>query len=416
MAAAGFPPVAMVVLFGEFLSSVGSGATFPYLVVYLHDVCGLSGGQVGAALVVRSLAAVVGAVAGGALSDRFGATRTVVGVAAVAAVAAAVMAGVRGSAVVPAVVAAVVGTGAAAALVPALDSLLARSVPDSARERAFSWRNTVVTAGAMLGVVSASAALGVFGVVSGLRSVYALDAASFIVLAALVGRMAGRRGNISAVVEAHGTAEESQPPEGRGMSDKGYAAVARDPAMRGVFTFVLFVVAAGFAQLQIGLPEVSVLTHDVGGLGWVFTANMLVVALAQVPAQRMLKRLPRPVVLAGGAACMAGAWAIVALDSGTGSLLAAAVVFALGEVAYMPVVAALVNDLAPPGLAGRYNGAHTLAWTSGFAIGALATGTLLRTDSIRPFFAVSAAVLSASALVALSLARLLPKGDTDDRS
>lgn len=91
VAAAGFPPVAMVVLFGEFLSSVGSGATFPYLVVYLHDVCGLSGGQVGAALVVRSLAAVVGAVAGGALSDRFGATRTVVGVAAVAAVAAAVM-------------------------------------------------------------------------------------------------------------------------------------------------------------------------------------------------------------------------------------------------------------------------------------------------------------------------------------
>ncbi|MET8102580.1 MFS transporter [Streptomyces sp. NPDC005236] len=407
----------MVVLFAEFLSSVGSGATFPYLVVYLHAVCGLSAGQVGAVLVVRSLAAVVGAVVGGALSDRCGPARTVVGVAATAAAATAVMFGVRGGVVLPALVAAVVGTGAAPALVPALDALLARSVPGSAREKAFSWRNTIVTGGAMIGVAGASAVLGVYGVVSGLHWVYALDVVSFVVLAALVGRTAGRRGAIADIAEAHGAAEDAQARRGPQPSDKGYAAVARDPAMRGVFTFVLFVVAAGFTQLQIGLPAVSVLTNDVGGLGWVFTANMLVVALAQVPAQRILSRLPRPVVLAGGAFCMAGAWAIVAMDPtpGFGSLLAAAVVFAFGEVAYMPVVAALVNDLAPPGLTGRYNGAHTLAWTSGFAIGALATGTLLAADSIRLFFAVSAAVLAVSALIALGLARILPKGAADDQ-
>ncbi|MFJ7968243.1 MFS transporter [Streptomyces sp. NPDC096324] len=411
----------MLVLLGEFLSNVGSGATFPYLVVYLNDVCGLSGGQVGAVLVVRSLAAVAGAVAGGALSDRYGAARTVTGVAAAAAAAAAVMACVRGGVVAPAVVAAVAGTGAATALAPALDALLARSVPESAREKAFSWRNTVVTTGAMLGVAGAAVVLGVFGAVGGLRWVYALDAVSFVVLAALVGRVAGRRRSIEAGARAHGAAERlaDRHGPGSGSSDQGYAAVARDPAMRRVFVFVLLVVAAGFAQLQIGLPAVSVLTHDVDGLGWVFTANMLVVALVQVPAQRVLTRFPRPVVLAGGAACMAGAWAIVAVDSapapGTGSLLVAAVLFALGEIAYMPVVTALVNDLAPPGLAGRYNGAHTLAWTGGFAIGAAATATLLGAGSIRLFFAVSAAVLGVTALGALSLARILPEGGPDDR-
>ncbi|MGW1965144.1 MFS transporter [Streptomyces sp. NPDC001935] len=415
MPAAGFPPVALLVLLGEFLSNVGSGATFPYLVVYLSDVCGLSGGQVGAVLVVRSLAAVAGAVAGGALSDRYGAARTVTGLAAAAAAAAAVMAGAHGS-VAPAVVAAIAGTGATAALAPALDALLARSVPDNARERAFSWRNTVVTTGAMLGVAGAAAVLGVFGADGGLRWVYALDAVSFVVLAALVGRVAARRRNVTALAEASGAAGRFPDRHGPGSSDQGYAAVARDPAMRRVFVFVLLVVAAGFAQLQIGLPAVSVLTHDVDGLGWVFTANMLVVALAQVPAQRVLARFPRPVVLAGGAACMAGAWAIVALDAtpGTARLLAAAVVFALGEIAYMPVVTALVNDLAPPGLAGRYNGAHTLAWTGGFAIGALATAALLGAGSLRMFFAVSAAVLGATALGALSLTRVLPQGGPDD--
>ncbi|MFD5634025.1 MFS transporter [Streptomyces sp. NPDC127077] len=421
MPAAGFPPVAMLVLLGEFLSNVGSGATFPYLVVYLNDVCGLSGGQVGAVLVVRSLAAVAGAVAGGALSDRYGAARTVTGVAAAAAAAAAVMACVRGDVVAPAVVAAVAGTGAATALAPALDALLARSVPESAREKAFSWRNTVVTTGAMLGVAGAAVVLGVFGADGGLRWVYALDAVSFVVLAALVGRVAGRRRSIEAHARAHGAAEHlaDRHGPGSGSSDQGYAAVARDPAMRRMFVFVLLVVAAGFAQLQIGLPAVSVLTHDVDGLGWVFTANMLVVVLVQVPAQRVLTRFPRPVVLAGGAACMAGAWAIVALDAapapGTASLLAAAVLFALGEIAYMPVVTALVNDLAPPGLAGRYNGAHTLAWTGGFAIGAAATATLLGAGSIRLFFAVSAAVLGVTALGALSLARILPEGGPDAR-
>ncbi|MFE2533629.1 MFS transporter [Streptomyces sp. NPDC059371] len=419
MPAAGFPPVAMLVLLGEFLSNVGSGATFPYLVVYLNDVCGLSGGQVGAVLVVRSLAAVAGAVAGGALSDRYGAARTVTGVAAAAAAAAAVMACVRGGVVAPAVVAAVAGTGAATALAPALDALLARSVPENAREKAFSWRNTVVTTGAMLGVAGAAAVLGVFGTVGGLRWVYALDAVSFVVLAALVGRVAGRRRSIEVRARAHAAAEHLPDRHGPGSSDQGYAAVARDPAMRRVFVFVLLVVAAGFAQLQIGLPAVSVLTHDVDGLGWVFTANMLVVVLVQVPAQRVLTRFPRPVVLAGGAACMAGAWAIVAMDAapapGIASLLAAAVMFALGEIAYMPVVTALVNDLAPPGLAGRYNGAHTLAWTGGFAIGALATATLLGAGSVRLFFAVSAAVLGVTALGALGVARILPEGAPDDR-
>ncbi|MGM9385918.1 hypothetical protein [Streptomyces antibioticus] len=33
-AAVGLPPVAIVVLRGEFISNVGSGATLPYLVVY----------------------------------------------------------------------------------------------------------------------------------------------------------------------------------------------------------------------------------------------------------------------------------------------------------------------------------------------------------------------------------------------
>ncbi len=411
----GISPTVVAVLFGEFLSGVGSGTTFPYLVVYLHDVCGLPGGQVGAALVARSVAAVAGSVVGGSLSDRYGSPRAVVALGATAATATAVMAGNHGNAVWPGIVGAIVCTGAEAALVPALDALLARSVPHHAREKAFSWRNTIVTFGAMLGVAGGSAALGVLGVSNGLRWVYAVDAASFVVLAALVLRACGPFGDLLRTIEAH-TPRVRGPRSrsalhGRRTPSENYTVVVRDPAMLRAFVFVLLVVAAGFAQLQIGLPAVTVLTRHVDALGWIFAANMLVVAVVQVPAQRALARFPRPVVLAGGAACMAGAWVVVAMNPapGVGSLLTAAVMFALGEVAYLPVIAALVNDLAPPGLAGRYNGAHTLAWTSGFAIGALATGTLLGAHSVRPFFAAAAAVLGLTALIALSLGRIRPE-------
>ncbi|MFK4149311.1 MFS transporter [Streptomyces sp. NPDC004065] len=401
----------MQVLAGEFLSSAGSGATFPYLVVYLRDICGLSGGQVAVVLVARSLAAIAGSVGGGALSDRHGAARTVVALAAVAATAAAVMAGSHGNAMWPGVVGAMLCTGAEAARVPALDALLAHSVPEDARRTVFSWHNTVVTLGALLGVAAASGALGVLGIPAGLRCVYAVDAASFVVLALLallVHRVGRRQGTPSGTAAGRGARHHDDLEHDGAVRAPGYAAVAQDPAMRRAFVFVLLVVAAGFAQLQIGLPALTLVTGQVDVLGWLFAANMLIVVVLQMPAQRALQRLPRRVVLAGGAACMAGAWALVAVSPapGPGTLAAAAVVFACGEVAHMPVITALVNDLAPPGLAGRYNGAHTLAWTSGFAVGALATGTLLDARSIQPFFAASAAVLGLAALTALGLDRI----------
>ncbi|MFD7916323.1 MFS transporter [Streptomyces sp. NPDC059752] len=392
-----------MVLAGEFISVVGSGMTFPYLVVYLHDVCGMSDGEVGAALVVRSLAAVLGAVAGGAMSDRIGPARASVGVAAIAAFAALLMAGNDASAL-QGVAGAIVATAAGSALVPALDTLLALSVPTGARERAFSWRNTCVNLGAMAGVTGASIALEVLGVGTGLRWVYLADAASFLVLAVLIKWVASRY---------RVGARAPRPPfpdPARDDASKvpGYGAVVRDPAMRRLFVLVLLVVAAGFTQLQVGLPTIAVMTHQVNILGWLFAANMLVIVALQVPAQRILANCPNTRVLAGAVACMALAWAVVAAAPGPGalSLFLAAVLFSLGEVAYTPVMAALVNDFAPKGLHGRYNGAHALAWTVGFAVGAVAVGTLLGGASGQLFFAASALVLGLSALGTLRLGHL----------
>jgi MFS family permease len=47
----------------------------------------------------------------------------------------------------------------------------------------------------------------------------------------------------------------------------------------------------------------------------------------------------------------------------------AMVIFALGECLLSPTMPAIINDLAPPQAAGRYNGLGALAFTTGFLLG-----------------------------------------------
>ena len=65
-----------------------------------------------------------------------------------------------------------------------------------------------------------------------------------------------------------------------------------------------------------------------------------------------------------------------------------------------PVLAALVNDLAPPGSRGRYNGAYTLTWTGGWLAGTALSGVLIGTDHPYLLFPILIGLLCA-ALVAV---------------
>jgi MFS family permease len=54
------------------------------------------------------------------------------------------------------------------------------------------------------------------------------------------------------------------------------------------------------------------------------------------------------------------------------AFVTAMVIFALGETLLSPTLPAIINDLAPPEAAGRYNGLGTLAFTTGFLLGPVA--------------------------------------------
>ena len=85
-------------------------------------------------------------------------------------------------------------------------------------------------------------------------------------------------------------------------------------------------------------------------------------------------------------------------------------VFGIGETFLAPSQAALVNDLAPDDLRGRYNGLYTLAWTTGFLIGPAVAASALAAGKAGALFA---GLILACAIAALGAVRLrvhLPTG------
>ena len=143
----------------------------------------------------------------------------------------------------------------------------------------------------------------------------------------------------------------------------------------------------GYSQLNTGFPAYARAVGEVStrGLGLAFGANTLVIVLLQLVVLQRIEGRRRTRVIAVMGVVWSLAWLLLGfsgLVAGTlgATLLVAACasVFAFGETLLQPTIPALVNDLAPDHLRGRYNalssGAFQLAAViappvSGFLIG-----------------------------------------------
>jgi MFS family permease len=84
------------------------------------------------------------------------------------------------------------------------------------------------------------------------------------------------------------------------------------------------------------------------------------------------------------------------------------VVFGLAESLLSPTLSAIVNDLAPNDLRGRYNGVAAIGWTTGFFIGPAVAGALLAKGDGTTLLVILAAASAAASLWARALSKHLP--------
>jgi MFS family permease len=149
-------------------------------------------------------------------------------------------------------------------------------------------------------------------------------------------------------------------------------------------------------------------------VGVAFAVNGVTVIVCQLPVLRLARGRRRTAAVVALSALWAAAWALVLAGSHLGGGLAvplfvlAAVAFGLGETLFAPSVPAMVNDIAPEALRGRYNGGSAFAYTVGFALGPASAGLLLEHRLGSQLLAGLMAGCAAAALLAMSARRRIP--------
>jgi MFS family permease len=351
------------ILFANVLSLLGDGLLLPFAALYFMAAFGFAAAAAALVLAAMTGSGVLLTAPAGALIDRLGARRATAAATLLQGVACASLAF---TATLPAAVAAAVLFGAGRAVArPGVDAIIGELSEGAERTAAFAALNVAINvgfgAGAALGGLIASFGTG------GLRWLFLLDAASYLVFAVVV------------------HAAPDVRVEGRTASTGGYRAVLGDRS----FLLVLAIAVTGFVALTqidvaFSLFTVATLGLPVGIVGLAGLANTLAVIALQGPIVRRTAGQPRTRLLAFGAAGLAGCWCLAGLAEVLpgGTLPSAALIAALGtmgvaETMLVPVVFGLANDLAPDDLRGRYNGLLWGAVGSAFAIGPLAGGSLV---------------------------------------
>ncbi len=390
------PRAVWILQAGGVANTFGNGIVVPFLIIYLHNVRGVSLGVAGLVAASNSLFALLSGLATGTLADRVGPRRTLMGALLVMALAyglfplihtpwhAFALNSLAG-----------VGSGA---FWPSQSSLLTGLTPPERRHAAFAQQRVTMNLGAGLGgltggLIATTAHPWTFTVL------FVIDAATFIAFVAVLFRV------------------PVPPRQASPTSERGhYGELARDRAFLGFAALnVVFVTAATF-MFELLAPFAknhSQVTEK--GIGALWFVNAFLIVVIQLPIAKLVEGRRRMramalmaviwgvsflIVLAGGAWLTRGAAAAV--------FIVAAAVFAVGECLHGATQGPIVADLAPAHLVSRYMAVSSLTWQVGFIIGPAGGGFLLQHAPLA-LWPVGTAICALGALWALGLERRLPE-------
>jgi MFS family permease len=386
---------------------IGTGLVLPFWVVYLHEIRGFSLDVVGLLIAGMSAAGVATSIPGGTFIDRVGPRRSMI-VVLVLAIAGEIVMAFASNLPVAVLGVAIVGGGFGLGW-PSVQALVASVVPSQIRSRYFGMNFSLLNLG-----------IGIGGIVGGLvvdvdrpftfQAMYLANAVSYLPGLFLM-----------LVPLRHVGGPAAQPHEGAETGRVSYLAVLRAPAMGTLCTLMFVSAFVGYAQLNSGMPAYARAIGEVStrGLGLAFAANTLVIVLLQLLVLQRIegRRRTRVIVvmsvvwaaswaLLGASGLFPGSWAATVFVAGCAS------VFALGETLLQPTMPAIVNDLAPDHLRGRYNGLTTGCFQAASVLGPVVAGFMIGHGLHLEYLVVL--VLGCALVGWLSVGRL--EGQLDDRS
>jgi MFS family permease len=380
---------------GALVNAFGNGVVLPFLLIYLHNVRGISFGLAGLAAAEQSAAALASGFVAGTLSDRIGPKRVLLASLAVMTVAFALMPAIRVAWHAFAIYA-LWGLGSGA-FWPSQSALLAGLTPARRRAPAYALQRLAMNMGVALGGVVAGFIASVHHPGS-FTVLFVVDCATFVAYMVVLARVRSPR--------LH--------EERLGGS---WVAVARDRVFTAFTVLNAAFMASAIALMVELLPAFAknVTRVNERQVGMVFALDAIGIALFQLPIVRLAQGRSRM----RGLALMGALWAVSLLavwaagewtraTVAFGILAAAMLVFALGECLHGAIHTPLSVDLAPPQLVGRYVAAASLSWQVGWIIGPAGGGFVLQHAPLA-LWPAAAALNVACAVAALALEPRLPE-------
>lgn len=413
---------------GQFLNALGNGLTLALLIVYLSTVREIPLGLATVLLAWQAVLALLISPISGTLVDRFGPRPVLLCAVLIEAVGVFAYGHVTtaGQAFAAMTVVAVGGAG----IWGPSSALTARLVVPADRATAFGFGFMLLNLGLGLGGLISSTIVDLDDP-STFTLLYTMTSLAYIALFVAVALM-GPVGGLPVVEldptdgdtgEAPATVRREQRSRRKASSRReqgSWREVLRDRTLLRFAAAGLLMLTFGYGSIDAGAAVF--ITDSVGlperYIGIVFAANTAVIVISQLFVLSIVTGRSRARVLAGVGLMWALSWLLfgsaLAIDGwiAVGLLILAMGVFALGETMWSPTAPALLNDLAPEHLRGRYNAFQSVLWGISGALGPLLTGVFLSASLGGLWTLTLAAGCVLAATIALRLrAHLTPAQD-----
>ena len=353
---------------GITISAIGNGMVMPFFFIYMTNVRGINTATAGLILGWGGLTSLLAAPLVGTGIDRFGPRKILAISLVISAVGYSSFAFVTGISL-----AFLVATFCAigqAGMWPAQTSVNTRLTADHQREHVYGLQFALLNFGIGLGAFIGAVTVDINNVKTfqllffGNGLTYCLYFLTVIIL---------------------GTLPRIEIEEKR--KDGSWSEVISDRTFRQFWFVALGAIFFGYSQIEVGFASFVVNVAGAGTekLAWAAGANTLTIAIFQMWFISRVQRFSRREGIISAISIWALAWVFIAIGgfiSGgwwlpTLFFVGGWIVFAIGEMIWSPLAPAIVNQLAPEHLRGRYNSASAASWQIGAVFGPVIAGALI---------------------------------------
>ena len=343
------------------IRSIGFGATWPYMAIFLNNTLGVPVYFVGVIFTLGSIVSIVFSIGGGALADMIGRKKVLIlgsGLSGALFLAVAIL--LHYSAPTLAIVAVFIFTSAGGSLIfPSANALVADVTSPADRTNGYVVYRIMSNLGWAIGPLS-----GAFIYDSGIFWIFILITACSVIQGLMVLYMVKDRW------------KERRKSES--IRKTGKISIISYDRFLIVFTVGTFFLTLVSSQFSVTLPvfikgSVSIPTSYIG---YIYAVNGVVVVIGQYPITNLMKRYPEILSMILGTAAYAIGYLFVGFSSNLADLMGDMLIITIGENLVSPVMNSIVSKIAPSDKLARYLGFMGMMNSSGRAFGP-SVGTFL---------------------------------------